>query len=55
MTGEDLMDWACGYYDEFQQRLYDGEIDKKQAQELFNNNLITKWQFDFAMEYLTEE
>lgn len=54
MNGEYLMDWACGYYDQFEQELKDGYLTVKDLQELFKEKKITEFQYQYGMEYLTE-
>lgn len=49
---EHEMDWACGYYDEFQQKLYEGEITLKELKEAHREKRITEYQYNFAIEYL---
>jgi len=47
------IDWACGFYDEFHQALYDGEVTIEDAVKLFKEKKITSWQYAFAKDYLT--
>ena len=51
MSERDI-EWAGGFYDQFHQMLYDGEIDSQGVQELYDENLITKYQYEFGMDYL---
>lgn len=55
MGGEYYMDWACGFYDEFHQALYDGEITMADVEKSYKENKITKYQFEFAKDYLKGE
>ncbi len=52
MNGEYLIDWACGYYDEFQQKLYDGEITLEELKQAYKEKRITEYQYNFGLEYL---
>lgn len=47
------MDWACGFYDEFHQALYDGEVTLDEAIKLYKEKKITPYQYNFAIDYLT--
>lgn len=53
MNGENEIDWACGFYDEFHQALYDGEVTFEDAKKLYKEHKITQFQFEFAKNYLT--
>ncbi len=53
MNGEYEMDWACGFYDEFHQALYDGEVTLTDAVKLYKEKKITPYQYNFAVDYLT--
>lgn len=55
MTGEDLMDWACGYYDQFEQELHEGELTVNDLKKLYEDKKITEFQYKYGMEYLTED
>ena len=55
MTGEDLMDWECGYYNQFEQELHEGLIKVSDLQKLFNEKKITEYQYRYGIEYLTED
>lgn len=46
------MDWAAGFYDEFHQALYDGEVNIEQAQQLYKEKKITPYQYNYAVDYL---
>ena len=54
MNGENLIEWECGFYGEFRQRLYEGEIDLKEVSKLYKEKRITPYQYNFAIEYLSE-
>lgn len=47
------MDWACGFYDEFHQKLYDGEVSMSEAVKLYKEKKITPYQYKFAVDYLS--
>ena len=47
------MDWACGFYDEFQNALYNEDLTWLDCVKLYRQGKITKYQFDFARNYLT--
>ena len=47
------MDWECGFYDEFHNALYNGEINWQDAIRLYQDGKITRYQLDFAKNYLT--
>lgn len=47
------MDWACGFYDEFHQALYDGDVTLAEAIRLYKEKKITPYQYNFAVDYLT--
>ena len=49
------MDWACGFYDELHQKLYDGDLTKADIEELHKNYKITDYQYNFAIDYLKGE
>ena len=55
MNGENLMDWECGFYDEFHQKLYDGEITLTDAIRLYKTKKITPYQYNYAKDYLTRK
>lgn len=55
MNGEYEMDWACGYYDQFEQELHDGLIKVSDLQKLFKEKKITEFQYRYGMEYLMED
>ncbi|MBQ2175399.1 MAG: hypothetical protein II453_10130 [Alphaproteobacteria bacterium] len=50
---ENEMDWECGFYDEFHQALYDGEVTLTEAIRLYKEKKITPYQYNFAVDYLT--
>ena len=54
MNGEKIMDWACGYYDQFEHELREGELTIADIEELYHKKKITEFQYRFGMEYLTE-
>ena len=47
------MDWDCGFYDEFHNALYNGELTWLDVVKLFKQRKITRYQYDFARNYLT--
>ena len=47
------IEWACGYYDEFHQKLYDGEITLEDVIKAYKEKKITSYQYEFAIDYLT--
>ena len=52
MNGENIMDAACGYLDEFQQLLADGYLNIDEVKTWFKKGFITKQQYEFAVDYL---
>jgi hypothetical protein len=55
MNGEYLMDWACGYYSQFEHELREGYLTVKDLYKLFKERKITEYQFKNGMEYLKGE
>lgn len=53
MNGEYYMDWANGYYDQFSQALYDGEITLDDAKKLYKEKKITPYQYNYSLDFLT--
>lgn len=49
----DEIDWAGGFYDEFHQALYDGDVTLTDAIKLYKEKKITPYQYSFAVDYLT--
>jgi hypothetical protein len=47
------IEWNCGFYDEFHQLLYDGEISLDEVIKAYKQNKITPYQYKFAIDYLT--
>ena len=47
------IEWECGFYDEFHQKLYDGEITLNEVIEAYKQKKITSYQYKFAIDYLT--
>ena len=47
------IEWACGFYDEFHQLLYEGEITLAEVIEAYKNKKITPYQYKIAVDYLT--
>lgn len=47
------MDWACGFYDEFHQALYDGDITLPDVIKMYKQKKITPYQYRIAVDYLT--
>lgn len=50
---EHEIDWACGFYDEFHQALYDGEVTLDDALKLYKEKKITPCQYNYAIDYLS--
>lgn len=47
------IEWACGYYSDFSQKLYDGEITLSDAIKAYKEKKITPYQYRFAIDFLT--
>lgn len=47
------IEWACGFYGEFHQLLYEGEITLADVINAYKNKKITPYQYKFAIDYLT--
>lgn len=54
MNGENLMEQACGYYDEFHQLLAEEYISIDDVEAWYSQGFITKKQYEFAIDYLKE-
>ena len=47
------IEWACGFYDEFHQLLYEGKITLADVINAYKKKKITSYQYKFAIDYLT--
>lgn len=52
---EHAMEWACGYYDQFKQELYNGNLTVIDLKKLYKEKKITEFQFRCGTEYLKGE
>ena len=55
MNGENLIDWECGFYDQFEQELREGEITTADIDRLYKDKKITKYQYEYGINYMKED
>ena len=52
MNGEYYMEMACGFYDEFREKLYQGEITLEDVIQLYKYKKITQHQYRCGIDFL---